>query len=227
MKRRKFVLVIALIIIFTTVGLVAADEAGIFTINILNSPNSQIQTEIFNSTIQGQVNYTNSQAFENITLSNSTLTLNINGQNISITSQGNDLVIVTPNQTITANPNAVPKLSVTFLKSSANQHSIIVSGNSTIQYDFNVTVGVPSSMNYPWGKAVTHEKLSQALAPLVSKYLLATQNSDGITSAQWIDTVVVDGENNFSLFSYKQLSYDEIQSLTQDLFNAFATAMEG
>jgi hypothetical protein len=89
--KRKFVLVIAIIIVFATVGLVAADEAGIFTINIFNSPNSQIYTDISNSTIQGQTNYTNSNALENITLTNSTLTLNINGQNITITAQGDNL----------------------------------------------------------------------------------------------------------------------------------------
>ena len=137
------------VIVLATASLVAAEEAGIFTINIFNSPDSQIHTEISNSTIQGQTNYTDSQAFENITLTNSTLTLNINGQNISITSQGNGLVIVAPNQT-TTNPNPAPKLSVTFLKSGANQHSIIVSNNSTVQYDFNVTVNVPTSMNYPF-----------------------------------------------------------------------------
>ena len=74
------------------------------------------------------------------------------------------------------------------------------------------------------GKAVTHEKLSQALELLASKYQLATQNSDA--SAQWIDTVIVDVKNNFSLFRYEQLFYDQIQSLKQDLFNQFRTALE-
>jgi len=74
------------------------------------------------------------------------------------------------------------------------------------------------------GKAVTHEKLSQALELLASKYQLATQNSDA--SAQWIDTVIVDVKNNFSLFRYEQLFYDQIQSLKQDLFNPFRTALE-
>jgi hypothetical protein len=62
MKVRRFVLIIALIVVLTTVGLVAADEAGIFTINIFNSSNSQIYADISNSTIQGQTNYTNSNA---------------------------------------------------------------------------------------------------------------------------------------------------------------------
>jgi len=230
MKLKKLILLIAVIIVLATVGLVVADEAGIFTINIFNSPNGQINTDISNSTIQGQTNYTNSQAYQNITLTNSTLTLNINGQNVTITSEGNGLVITGPNQNSTTTPNPKPTLSVVFLKSGPNQHNIIVSDNTTIQYDFNITVNVPTSMNYPFGKNATHEKISQALAPLATKYNLVTNNYNGngtITSAQWVDTPIVDGENTFSLFSYNALSADQIKSLTMDLFNAFTIAMQG
>jgi hypothetical protein len=232
MKVRKFVIVIALIAVFTTVGLVAADEAGIFTINIFNSPNSQIYTDISNSTIQGQTNYTNSNALENITLTNSTLTLNINGQNITITSQGDNLTINAPNQTETPNPNSnnTPLLSVSFLSSGGDQGSIM-SGNATHQYNFNVTVGVPTSMNFPWGKNVTHEALGKALMPLVSEYNLATrtdfQNGTNATVASWIDMPIVGGENRFSLFSQDNLTNDQIQSLTVDLYKAFSLAMSG
>jgi hypothetical protein len=123
--KRKLVLVIAVIILFATLGFVAADEALIFTINIFNSSNSQIYADISNSTIQGQTNYTNSNALENITLTNSTLTLNINGQNITITSQGDSLTINTPNQTATQSPNSnnTPLLSVSFLSSGGDQGS--------------------------------------------------------------------------------------------------------
>jgi hypothetical protein len=230
MKLKKLILLIAVIIVLATVGLVVADEAGIFTINIFNSPNGQIYTDISNSTIQGETNYTNSQAYQNITLTNSTLTLNINGQNITITSEGNGLVITGPNQNSTTTPSPKPTLSVAFLKSGPNQHNIIVSDNTTIQYDFNITVTVPTSMNYPFGKNATHEKISQALAPLATKYNLVTNNYNGngtITSAQWVDMPIVDGENTFSLFSYNALSADQIKSLTMDLFNAFTIAMQG
>ncbi|MCL4429231.1 MAG: hypothetical protein M1167_00615 [Chloroflexi bacterium] len=44
MKFQKIILVAALVVVFATVGFVAADQAGIFTINIFNSQNSQIQT---------------------------------------------------------------------------------------------------------------------------------------------------------------------------------------
>ena len=115
MKHKKAIFIIALIDLLATVS-VAADETGIFTINIFNTPNSQITADISNSTIQGQTNYTNSNAIENITLTNSTLTLNVNGQNITTSSQGDDLSVTAPNQSSSPNPTVTPTLlSVTFL----------------------------------------------------------------------------------------------------------------
>ena len=161
----KKLVVIALIIVLASVGLVAADEAGIITLNIINSSNSQVNVNVSNSTIQGQTNYTDSQANENITLTNSTLTLNVNGQNITISSQGNNLVVTTQNQTVALNPNPQPLLSVSFLGSQPTTHAI-VSGNGTIEYDFNVTVNVPTGMNYPFGVNVTSFRVKPRIAPL-------------------------------------------------------------
>jgi hypothetical protein len=72
MKKKCAILVFAFIVVFASAGLVAADQAGIFKINIFNSPSTQLHTDITNSTIEGQTNYTNSQAVENVTLTNST-----------------------------------------------------------------------------------------------------------------------------------------------------------
>jgi hypothetical protein len=229
MQKKKLILVIAIIAVLASVGLVAADEAGIVTINIFNSPNSQINTTISNSTIQGETNYTNSQAYQNITLTNSTLTLNVNGQNVTISSDGNGLIVTGPNQNSTVTPNPEPTLSVVFLNSGSHQHSVILSGNTTtIQYDFNITVNVPTSFNYPFGKSASHEKINQALLPLVTKYNLVTNSyHDNETNVQWMNFQVVDGENTFSLFSYNVLSIEQLNSLTIDLFNAFTIAMQG
>lgn len=233
LKLKKTIALVAAVIVLATVSFVAANEAGIFTINIFNSPNSQIQTEISNSTVQGQTNYTNSNAVENITLSNSTLTINVNGQNITITDQGNNIVVGSPSQNVTvgsgSSATSAPQapLTVTFLQTGPNKHSIITGNATYYEYDFNVTVNVPTSMNYPFGKSVTHDRLNQALAPLVSQYNLATQNYSGIATAAWVNMVVVDGENNFSLFSYDQLTFNQTQLLTHDLFNVFTIAMQG
>jgi len=153
----------------------------------------------------------------------------VNGQNITISSQGNSLVVTTQNQTVALNPNPQPLLSVSFLGSQPTTHSI-VSGNGTIEYDFNVTVNVPTGMNYPFGVNVTHSELSRALLPLVDKYNLVVNNYNGngnITSALWVDMPIVDGMNTFSLFSYQQLNAAQTESLTNDLFNAFTLAMNG
>lgn len=86
----------------------AADEAGIITVNIANSPNSQLVTNVSNSTIQGETNFTDTQAVENITLTNSTLTLNVNGQNVTISSQNGNIVISTQGQNVTLTSSPVP-----------------------------------------------------------------------------------------------------------------------
>ena len=236
MKKKHAVLAFAFIVVFATAGLVAADQAGIFNINIFNSPSAQLHTEITNSTIQGQTNYTNSQAVENITLTNSTLTLNINGQNITITDQDGNTTIQTPSPTPTPTPTATatpipsatatptptaaptPSLvSVTFIGSGPN-HSPV--GNGT-QYDFNVTVAVSTSLNYPFGKNVTHEILGQALMPLATEYNLYTRTANGTTSGAWQDMVVVAGENTFSLWSSTPLTNEQTTALTADLQNMF------
>ena len=86
-------------------------------------------------------------------------------------------------------------------------------------------------MNFPFGKAVTHDVLSNALLPLVSKYNLATQtvprNVTTVASAQWVNMQVAGGENRFSLFSQDNLTNEQIQALTADLYNAFNLAMSG
>jgi hypothetical protein len=245
MKKRA-ILVFALIIVLTTVGLVAAEEAGIFTINIFNSPNSQIHTDISNSTIEGQTNYTNSQAVENITLTNSTLTININGENLTITEQDGNMTIDRPNQTPAPSPSSNPTptsthtptatatsaptstvtitptsgiVSVTFISSGPNRSPV---GNGT-QYDFNVTVGIPTSLNYPFGKNITHDILGQALMPLATKYNLTTRNTGNVTTGAWQNMVVVAGENTFSLWSTIPLTLDQRQNLTTDLQNMFTS----
>ncbi len=214
-----------------TVGVVAANETGIFTINIFNSPQSQLTTNVSNSTVQGQTTYTDSQAVENVTLTNSTLTLNINGQTITITDQGNTIVVGSQNQNVTINnpgatatPVPKPLLTVSYLGIGSEGFQF---GNGT-QYTFNVTVGVPTSMNYPWGKNVSHVDVSQALLPYADKYDLVrrTSNDSEAQCPRWLDKQVVDGENEFSLFSYSQLSEAQIQALTSDLFNAFTVAMQ-
>ena len=225
---KKKLLVIALIIVLVSVSFVAADEAGVITFNIFNSSGRQVNVNVSNSTVQGQTNYTNSQAMENISLTNSTLTINVNGQNITIISQDGNLIVSAPNQTVIQNSNQRPLLSVAFLGSKSPPKRGIV-GNDSVEYDFNVTVSVPTSMNYPFGAIVTHLGVSQMLLPLVGKYNLVVYNLplENLTSAQWTDEPIVDGMNTFSLFSHNQLNSAQVAALTIDLYNAFTIAMKG
>ncbi len=225
MKKRSIAIVLIFIII-AVLSVVAANEAGIITINIFNSSSSQVYTNISNSTIEGQTNFTNSQAAQNITLTNSTLTLNINGQNITIYSQGDKLIISSQGQSMIINPDL---LYVAFIKSQSNQHGVFA--NAAIQYDFNITVTVPTSMNFLFGRNVTHSALNNVLMPLADRYNLQTRNeTDGTSTTKvvmWTAMPIVNGENLFSLFSNETLSNDQIQSLTNDLYNAFTVAMSG
>jgi hypothetical protein len=225
LKTKLKIIVIALIAGLATLSLVAADEAGVFTINIQNS-NGQINTTITNSTVQGQTNYTDSQAAENITLNNSTLTLNVNGQDIVISSQGGNIDITSGGQSVLVNPN---RLYVTYLKSQSPESPFPVT-NTTTQYVFNVTVTVPTGMNCPFGLNATHNALDTAFAPLASTYNLQTRSSSANNSTmvpQWVDRPTVSGQNEFSLFSAQPLTDDQIKSLTNDLYNAFTLAMSG
>jgi hypothetical protein len=229
---KKKLLVIALIIVLASVSLVAADEAGVITFNIFNSSDSQVNVNVSNSTVQGQTNYTNSQAMENISLTNSTLTINVNGQNITISSQDGNLIVSPPNQTSVLNSNQRPLLSVSFLHSESPPKHQIFAGNDSIEYDFNVTVGVPTSMNYPFGMNATHLEINQAMLSLVDKYNLVThaynnELNGNLTSAMWVNEAIVDGMNTFSLFSHDQLNSTQIEAFTNDLYNAFTDAMNG
>lgn len=222
--KMRLIVVAVIVVVLATVCFVAADEAGIITINIFNSPNSQVYTNISNSSIQGQINFTDSQASENITLTNSTLTLNINGQNVTIISQVDNTIVTVPGQSA-AKPDP---LYVSFLKSHPTENQII-SGSGITQYDFNVTVTVPTGMNYPFGVNASTDKIRPLLLPIASKYGLETRmyNATGsaVTEVVWTDKPVVSGENVFSLFSSQTLSVDQIKSLTDDLFDMFTVAM--
>lgn len=239
MRRKQLVLVLVFIAVFASVSLVAANQAGVFTLNIFNSPQSQLQTNISNSTIEGNTNYTNSQAIENISLSNSTLTLNVNGQIITVTDQNGNLTInaptatnptptPTPSATATATPNPTPTpkplVTVTYLTSRQNPGGM-VSGNATM-YDFTVIVSVPTSFNFPWGENVTHQKLGQALIPLISQYSLVTNNYNGFTTATWQNMIIVDGKSTFSLWSTNPLTENQIAALTADLQEMFTAVMQ-
>ena len=90
-----------------SIGVVSANQAGFFTINISNGA-GQINTNINNSTIQSSTNMTNSNATENVTLTNSTLNLNVNGQNITLSTQPTPSPTPIPTPTPSPTPTTTP-----------------------------------------------------------------------------------------------------------------------
>jgi hypothetical protein len=100
---------------------------------------------------------------------------------------------------------------VAFLGSESPPKHRVFAGYDSTEYDFNITVSVPVSMNYPFGANATHQAINQALVPLVDKYNLVTHKynnelNGNLTSAAWVDEPIVDGINTFSLFSSDQLT---------------------
>gem|GEM_PF-3090303 len=60
---------------------------------------------------------------------------------------------------------------------------------------------------------------------------MATRNDwvDGqvVTAVSWEDLLVAGGENVFTIFGNANLSAEQIESLTIDLYNVFSLAMNG
>jgi hypothetical protein len=95
-KRQLFA--IALVVSLAFLGIVAAQETGVIDVTIGNSPDSRVNTNISNSTVTEQANYTNTKATQDITLTNSTLTLNVNGNTVVINSTNGGLTVSTSGQ---------------------------------------------------------------------------------------------------------------------------------
>jgi hypothetical protein len=76
-------------------------------------------------------------------------------------------------------PPPPPMLTLTFDKSRSAPPNLIIMGETDIEYDFNVTVTVLTSMNFPLGENVNSSVLNHALKPLLGKYnLLALNHTD-------------------------------------------------
>ena len=121
---------------------------------------------------------------------------------------------------------------MSFLESGPPTVPINLAANDSIEYDFNVTVSVPTGFNFPFGANASSLQISTALIPLVGTFNLVTMyhsysENGNLTSAMWVDKPIVGGMSTFCLFSYDQLDSTQIQSLTNDLFNALTAAMNG
>jgi hypothetical protein len=216
---KKLALLTASLVLIISVGVVVAQESGYF-LDISNS-NANINTAI-----------TNSSVIENITLANGTLNLYINADNISsvtinginYTAQGSQPAPGEPVVFITYyGENTVPAGIENF---PGPWLDILTKRPAPdYYYSFNLTMVNITPIN---GVGVPLEK---ALEPLVEKYpMLVPWNesvpNQGISDKLSLrcDTVGFNGRMDkqcLVLYSYSQLSGEEIASLVQDL-NAYA-----
>jgi hypothetical protein len=103
-----------------------------------------------------------------------------------------------------------PTLAVTFWKQQA------VLAGTGVDFVFNIT-GTREAFEF-----APADTINQAVAPLVGKYPFVTiVTSDGLTIPFWMIQYVHSGQFSFSLRIKSQLTDEQLQSLTQDLTNAF------
>jgi hypothetical protein len=207
---KKQIGVIVLAIVLATVGFVAADEAGIITINISNNSNGQLITNVSNSTIQGQANFTNSLATQNITLTNSTLTLNVNGQNITISSQNGNIVIASTGQNLTlASDTQLVPLNIT---SSPSWIEVVQTGS------FNVFYVTQTPDMYTFHIYITDSTYYPAVQRLLSSQTITSVfPTEFYTDFGLQQKVSVYSFNQFNVTSMTPRQYDSTDTTAQKI----------
>lgn len=221
---KKKLLAVIFLLILLGVGLVYAQENGYF-LDITNS-NANINTSISNSTV-----------IENVTLANGALTLNINADNISsVTINGINYTATQPSAT-----PGPPVVILTYYGENIVPDEIV--GFPNPWYDPFTNQSAPNFF-YSWNLTVVNINpvnsfgvpIQRAFQSLVAKYpQLATAYMDVPNQPYGTgnltlraDTVGFNGRLDkqcIVLFSYSQLSNDQIINLTQDLINQLTPAI--
>jgi hypothetical protein len=213
---KKLLAVIAGLALILSVGLVYAQESGYF-LNISNSK-ADVNTVISNSTV-----------IENVTLTNGTLNLHINADNISTVTINGINYTATP-----LNPTpAAPQVIITYFGENIVPEGLINFPNPWFNlfsnqsepnyyYSWNLTI---VNINPILGVGIPMER---AFQPLVAKYPMLAISYVNVPNQPYgsgnvtlfCDTTGFNGRMDkqcMVLFSYEQLSNDQISSLTQDI----------
>jgi hypothetical protein len=222
---KKRLIVVIILFCLIGVGLVYAQESG-YLLNISNS-NANINTVISNSTV-----------IENVTLTNGTLNLQINSDNISsVTING---INYTAQQSQPTPPQTSAVL-ITYYGENKVPGGIV--GFPNPWYDPFGNQSAPS-FYYSWNITMVNINpvnglgipMQRAFEPLVTKYpMLATSFMDvpnmpygtGNLTLR-ADTVGFNGRLDkqcMVLFSYSELSNDQINNLTQDIITNLTPAI--
>ena len=222
-KMKKRWLAAAILLASVSLGLVYAQENGYFL--SISDSNANISTVISNSTV-----------IENVTLSNGTLNLQINADNIS------SVTINGVNYTAQPSPSpAEPTVIMTYY--GENTVPDAIEGFPNPWFDPFTNQSAPS-FYYSWNLTMVNLNpvsgvgvpLERAFQPLVTKYpTLATVHvtipntpygSGNLTLR--CDAVGFNGRMDklcMVLFSYSQLSTDQIVNLTQDMITLLTPAL--
>ncbi len=214
--KRKFVLVIVLLVLIISIGVVYAQQTGYF-FDITNS-NANINSVVTNSTV-----------IENVALTNGTLNLYINADNIStVTINGINYTATQPNPA-----SGTPAVILTYFGENAVPEGL--EGFPNPWFDLFTNRSEPD-FYYSWNLTFVNINpvlgvgipLERALQPLVSKYPQLATGYVNVPNAPYgtgnvtlhFDTTGFNGnlkKQCMVLFSYSQLNSDQINSLTEDL----------
>ena len=214
---KKVVLVVVSLVLIIGFGVVYAQESGFF-FDITN-PDANINTNIRNSTV-----------IENVTLTNGTLNLQINADNISTVMING--INYTAQQSPSQTPEA-PAVIITYFGENKVPEGIVgfpvpwmdFWGNQStppFYYSWNLTL---VNINPVSGVGVPMERAFQSLVskyPMLAISHVAVPNAPATTGplTLWCDTAGFNGRMDkqcMVLYSYSQLSSDQIITLTQDL----------
>jgi hypothetical protein len=225
---KKKLLAAIILLSLMGVGLAYAQESG-YLLNISNS-SANIDTVISNSTV-----------IENVTLSNGTLNLQINADNISsVTINGINYTAQQPQPIPSQTPGA-PAVIITYYGENRVPDGMV--GFPNPWYDFFGNQSAPSYY-YSWNITVVNINpvnglgvpMQRGFEPLVTKYpMLATSFVDVPNMPYGTGNLTlradVTGFNGrmdkqcMVLFSYSQLSNDEVNNLTRDIIAQLTPAI--
>jgi len=210
------------------IGLVYAQESG-YLLNISNS-NTNIDTVINNSTV-----------IQNVTLSNGTLNLQINADNISSVTINGINYTAQQSQPIPSQASGVPAVIITYYGENIVPGEIVNFPNPWLDF-FNNQTKPP--FYYSWNLTMVNINpvsgvgvpMERAFQPLVTKYPMLAISHVNVPNQPygtgnltlWCDTTGFNGRLDkqcMVLFSYSQLSNEQINNLTQDIITQLAPAI--
>jgi hypothetical protein len=227
-KVKKKLLVAIILVSLMGVGLAYAQESG-YLLNISDS-NASINTVINNSTV-----------IENVTLSNGTLNLQINADNISSVTINGINYTAQQSRPVPSQTPETPTVIITYYGENIVPGGLVNFPNPWIDF-FNNQSTPP--FYYSWNLTLVNINpisgvgvpMERAFQPLVAKYPMLAISRTAIPNQPynagnltlWCDTTGFNGRMDkqcMVLFSYNQLSNEQVDNLTKDIITQLTPAI--